>query len=89
MKWNYVWLIIYFIIHKKLRGNIIQGTCSGDQIKVYIIQGKFIIHNQFKGNIIWGKGTLFGNDKIYYPQLTIIFYRIHLIWRIRQKSKQK
>ena len=82
-------LIICFIIHKKLRGNIIQGTCSGDQIKAYIIQGKFIIHNQFKGNIISGKWTLFRNNKNYYPQLTINFYRIHLIRRIRQKSKQK
>ena len=32
--------MIRFIIHEKLRGNRIQGTCLDDQVKVYIIQEK-------------------------------------------------
>ena len=37
VKLNYVWIMICFIIHEKLRGNSIQGMCSGDQVMVYII----------------------------------------------------
>ena len=80
--------MICVIIHEKLRGNSIQGTCPGDQVKIYIIKGK-CVPEQLKFNVIWGKWTLFRNSKIYSPWLIIIFYRIHLICQIRQKSKQK
>ena len=76
------------LFHYPRKDSRTQGTCSDDQVKVYIIQEKYF-REQLKSNIIWGKWTLFRNNKIYYPWLIIIFYRIHLIRWIRQKSKQK
>ena len=75
--------MICLIIYEKLSGNIIQGMCSGDQVKVFIVlwpvQG---YHYPRKADIIQEKLNLLCMINKY-------FYRIHLIQRIKQKSEQK
>ena len=82
VKWNYVWIMICFIIHEKL---------TAPREGVQVTRSRFTLsgENVSLGSIIWGKWTLFRNNKIYHPWSLFIFYRIHLIRGRRQKSKQK